>query len=109
MAEKPIPLFEVMAGGLLRQVDPATRKQRPVKRIVGLTIDVLLTPEELAQAAADEKAYKARKEEAERMRKINEASVAQAKKLRAQAENKLKKLGLTPEELQAVFGSEKSE
>lgn len=109
-----IPLFEIV-DGLLRQVHPdkadAMRAKHRTKRVAPLVIDVILTQAELDQLEADGIAFKARREaqkkrEAE-MEAVNQRSLDQA----IAAKAKLAKLGLTPAELEALFGtgSEKSE
>lgn len=109
-----IPLFEVV-DGLLRQVDPAKadalRSKNRTRRVAGLAVDIILTQAELKQIETDAAEFRARREaqkkrEAE-MEIINQRSLDQA----IAAKAKLAKLGLTPAELEALFGtgSEKSE
>lgn len=88
-----VRLFEKDSNGLLRQVHPdaadAARAGRLVSR-VSLEIDVLLTVEEEAERAAKEEAHAAAARDAEE-------AVAPT------PEEKLRRLGLTPEDLKALL------
>jgi hypothetical protein len=100
-----IPLFEIV-DGLMRQVDPAKadalREKHRTRRMAGLAIDVILTPKELEQLEEDAAVFKARREADAKMQAVNEASVKATEKAREAAKAKLKKLGLTDEEVEAL-------
>jgi multidrug resistance efflux pump len=100
-----IPLFEIV-DGLMRQVDPAKadamRVKHRTKRVAPLVVDVILTTKELKQLEEDAAVFKARRAEQAKMQAINEASVKATEKAREAAKAKLKKLGLTDEEVEAL-------
>jgi restriction endonuclease Mrr len=99
-----IPLFEIV-DGLMCQVDPAKadalRVKHRTRRLVA-TVDVILTKAELEQIAKDAAEFKARREADAKMRAVNEASVKATAAAREVAKAKLKKLGLTDEEVEAL-------
>lgn len=89
-------LFKYNDKGMLRQVDPNNHKDEPKKHMV-LGIDILLTDEEIKQLQEQSKI--AEQQTAEQLKQQEELQAAQKS-----ATDKLLKLGLTQEEVDALRG-----